>query len=145
MLIFWGKKMTSVKAVLAGKAALQDFENSYSAYHAALIKENEYAHGKGYHRLKEIRRLAGKVSDSMKRCGRFSRFLDIALNAYDYTDALILGSTSLPELDKKAAVCAAAMEVIREALHYEYNNGALKVKVSGCKISSQKSFAESLN
>lgn len=134
--------MANVKAVMAGKAALRALESHYEEFCSALQIENEYAHGKCYRRLKEIRRQAGKVNDSMKRCGRGSKFLEVALTAYDYTDAMILGTTSLPELDRKAKVCAGAMEVVREALRYECDHGALKICIPGLRITNQ-SFAES--
>ncbi len=138
--------MANVRAVMAGKAALRALEDIYAKYRLALVAEGEYAHGKCYHRLKEIRRQAGKVGENMKRCGRASKFLDVALTAYDYTDAMILGTASLPELDRKAAICAAAMEVVREALRYECDNGALKISIPGrTAVISQQPFAESFN
>jgi hypothetical protein len=136
--------MANVKAVMAGKAALRALENNYFEYNLAITAEGEYAHGKCYRQLKEIRRLAGKVGENMKRCGRPSKFLDVALTAYDYSDAMILGTTSLPELDRKAAICSAAMEVVREALRYECDNGALKIAIPSLKL-TERSFAESLN
>ncbi len=119
--------MANVKAVMEGKAALRALESYYEEFRLALSMEHEYAHGKCYRRLKEMRRQAGKVGESLKRCGRPSRFLEAALTAYDYADAMILGTTTLPELDRKAGVCAAAIEVVREALRYECESGALKV------------------
>jgi hypothetical protein len=136
--------MTNVKAVMAGKAALRSLEDNYNEYRSALSGEREYAHGKCYRKLKEIRRHAGKVNESMKRCGRPSKFLDVALTAYDYADAMILGTSSLAELDRRAAVCAAAMEVIREALRYECDNGALKISIPG-PTDIERSFVETLN
>jgi len=134
--------MANVKAVMEGKAALRALENYYEEFRLALSVEREYAHGKCYRRLKEMRRQAGKVGDSLKRCGRPSRFLEAALTAYDYADAMILGTTTLPELDRKAGVCAAAIEVVREALRYESESGSLKVFIPKF---SQQAFPESLN
>ncbi len=136
--------MANVKAVMAGKAALRSLEHNYDEYRLALAAECEYAHGKCYRRLKEIRRQAGKVNESMKRCGRPSKFLDVALTAYDYADAMILGTNSLPELDRKATICTAAMEVVREALRYECDNGALKISIPGL-TTVEHSFVESFN
>ncbi len=136
--------MANVKAVMAGKAALRSLEHNYNEYRSALVTEREYAHGKCYRRLKEIRRHAGKVNESMRRCGRPSKFLDVALTSYDYADAMILGTTSLPELDRKAAICAAAMEVVREALRYECDNGALKINIPAL-TQTERSFDESVN
>ncbi len=134
--------MANVKAVMEGKAALRALECNYEEFRLALSMEKEYAHGKCYCRLKEMRRQAGKVGNSLKRCGRPSRFLEAALTAYDYADAMILGTTSLPELDRKAGVCAAAIEVVREALRYESESGALKILIP--KITDQMT-SECLN
>ena len=133
--------MANVKAVMEGKAALKALENNYENFRLALVLEREYAHGKCYRRLKEMRRQAGKVGESMKRCGRPSRFLDAALTAYDYADAMILGTTTLPELDRKAEICAAAIQVIREAVRYECETGALKVFIPRLEIGEEPSPA----
>ena len=100
------------------------FEARYEEFVRALSDETDFRYGKCYRHLKEVRREAGKLGNALKRACQPSRFLEAALVAYDYSDALAVRAAQLAEVDRQARVCAAAMRVVREAVQYEFMEGA---------------------
>jgi hypothetical protein len=112
-------KMLNAKAMEDGYAALTSFEMRYEEFLAAVASEGPFAYAKYYGFLKEIRRQAGKLGSTFKRMGRPSRFLEAALVAYDYADARVVQALAPADVDRQARICAAAMEVVHEAIRYE--------------------------
>jgi hypothetical protein len=133
--------MLNAKLAEDGYAALEAFESVYEGFLSSISQESELAYAKCYGDLKKVRRLAGKLQETLKRTGRPSRFLEAALVAYDYADALALGVVSLSELDRQARVCAAAMQVAREAVQYEFMDGVFG---GSAKFDNRRQLAESL-
>jgi hypothetical protein len=115
--------MLNTKAAEDGYVALKAFDSVYMDYINAVSDETDQAYGKCYRNLRQVRRLAGKLGDILKRTGRPSRFLEAALIAYDYADALAMQASSQEEVDQQARVCAAAMAVVKEAVQYEFRDG----------------------
>lgn len=115
--------MQNIKAAEDGHIAYVAFEAKYEEFLSAVSNETDFGYGKCYRHLKEIRRHAGKLSDSMKRAGKPSRFLEAALVSYDYADVLAIRAAALVDIDRQARICAAAMEVVREAVQYEFTDG----------------------
>ena len=117
--------MLNIKAVEDAHLSFAAFEARYEEFVRALSDETDFRYGKCYRHLKEIRREAGKLGTALKRACRPSRFLEAALVAYDYSDALAIRAAQLSEIDRQARVCAAAMRVVREAVQYEIMQGTL--------------------
>lgn len=115
--------MVNVKAAEDGYTALKAFDTVYTGFLDAVSNESDLAYAKSYRNLREVRRWAGKLGETLKRTGRPSRFLEAALIAYDYADAIAMKAPSQTEIDQQARVCAAAMAVVREAVRYEFHDG----------------------
>jgi hypothetical protein len=118
-----GINMLSTKAVEDGHLAFATFEARYEEFVSAVTNETEFRYGKSYRHLKEVRKHAGKLGETLKRAGRPSRFLEAALVAYDYSDALAVRAAHISEVDRRVRICAAAMRVVREAVQYEFMDG----------------------
>ncbi len=58
--------MANNKAAEDGYAALKAFDSVYLDFLNAVANETNLAYGKCYRNLKEVRRLAGKLSDTFK-------------------------------------------------------------------------------
>jgi len=125
--------MLNSKVAEDGHAAFTAFEAGYEEFLNAVSSENPYGYGKCFRYLKDVRRHAGKLSETLKRTGRPSRFLESALVAYDYADALAVQALSLADADRQARICAAAMEVVREAVQYEFLNDILAIAATACQ------------
>jgi hypothetical protein len=117
--------MLNAKAIEDGHVALTTFESRYDEFLNALSSENGFAYAKSYNFLKDVRKQAGKLGESFKRMGRPSRFLEAALVAYDYADARVVQALALADVDRQARICAAAMQVVHEAIRYELMDSIL--------------------
>ena len=118
--------MLNTKTLEDAHLSFVAFEARYEEFVRALSDETDFRYGRCYRHLKEVRREAGKLGNALKRACRPSRFLEAALIAYDYSDALAVRAAQISEVDRQARVCAAAMRVIREAVQYEFMEGAFK-------------------
>ena len=118
--------MLNIKAVDDAHVSFAAFEARYEEFVKALSDETDFRFGKCYRHLKEVRREAGKLGSALKRACRPSRFLEAALVAYDYSDALAIRAAQMSEIDRQARVCAAAMRVVREAVQYEFMDGTFR-------------------
>jgi hypothetical protein len=118
--------MLTTKTVEDAHLSFAAFEARYEEFLTALSDETDFRYGKCYRHLKEVRREAGKLGSALKRACRPSRFLEAALTAYDYSDALAVRAAQISEVDHQARVCAAAMQVVREAVQYEFVEGTFR-------------------